>query len=149
MKTIATLAIGVLCAASLLADDSPLVKAAKIGAAKRKHVAGKNKVVIDNETVKSTTGHITMGQPVLDLPPLPKALPTPAPKVITSTLSPADREKLQKKIVSLKEERAKLNDQGDQPYSEEGNDDYMAKRLAQIQKELADAERKLAANPPQ
>src|SRR5256885_17095774 len=105
MKTVATLAIGVLCAASLLAEDSPLVKAAKIGAAKRKHVAGKNHVVIDNETVKSTTGHITMGQPVVDLPPLPKA-PAPAPKGITSTLSPADREKRQKRITTLKGERA-------------------------------------------
>ena len=148
MKTVATLAIGVLCAASLLAEDSPLVKAAKIGAAKRKLVAGKNHVVIDNETVKSTTGHITMGQPVVDVPPLPKAPPASAPKGITSALSPADREKLQKRITTLKGERDKLNDQGDQPYSEEGNDDYIAKRLAQIQKELADAQRTLGT-PPQ
>ncbi|HYS54464.1 MAG TPA: hypothetical protein VER58_11965 [Thermoanaerobaculia bacterium] len=149
MRRIASLAICVLCAATLFAEDSPLVRAAKIGAAKRKQVAGKHQVVIDNDAVKSTSGHITMGPPVLDLPPLPKAQPATTSKVVKPTLSPAEREQLVKKIATLKAERTKLNDQGDQPYSEEGNEDYLTKRQAEIQKQLADAERQLAANPPQ
>jgi len=149
MKRAAFFAIGVLCAVVLTAEDSPLVKAAKVGAAKRKQVAGKHQFVIDNDAVKSTTGHITMGSPTLDLPPLPKAqTASPSPKVVTPPMSPAERENLVKRIAELKAERDKLNDQGDQVYSDEGNDDYLTKRQTEIKKELANLERKLA-QPPQ
>jgi tRNA A-37 threonylcarbamoyl transferase component Bud32 len=66
---------------------------------------------------------------------------------VTSGPSPAEREKLRQEIKALGEEREKLSAQGDEPYSEDGNDDQIAKRLVDIEKRLREAERKLT--PPQ
>jgi hypothetical protein len=100
MKVIASITVIALCSTIALVaqEDSPLMCAAKIGAAKRRQLS-------------------------------------------------VEREKLLGQIKTLQEEREKMAEQADQPYSEDGNEDQTAKRLAGIQKELAEAERKL--NPPQ
>ena len=162
MKKIAAFALSVVCAAPLMAadkpaqEDSPLVRAAKIGAAKRQQLAGKDHIVIDDAHLLKKGGHITTTANLGELPPAKRAITsTPQkPVVITVPLSPPERAKLQKRVDDLKLERAKLTDQADQPVSDEGNEDTHAKRLAEIQKELADAERKLGtsarpSHPPQ
>jgi hypothetical protein len=162
MKKIAAIGISVFCAATLFAadtpqaEDSPLVRAAKIAAAKRQQLAAQGQIIIDDAHLKSSTGHITVNSGAgAPLPQTPR--PQGVPKVIvipSTTLSPAERAKLEKKVEELKKERLAMADENDQPYSAEGNEDQAAKRLNEIQKELADAEKKLAApaqpsRPPQ
>ena len=148
MKSIAAIAITTLCATIALAaqEDSPLVRAAKIGAANRRQLSGKHHIVIDDAWLKTTTGHISTASGGAELPPLPPRNVTSSPTVMTSGLSPTERDKLQRQIKTLKEERESMADVADQPYSEDGSEDRTAKRLADIQKELAQAERKLS--PP-
>ena len=159
MKTIAAVTISLFCAATMFAadtpapEDSPMVRAAKIAAAKRQKLTGQSQIVIDEQHLTLKGGHFTTTKGGAPLPPAALTQPQAAsPKVIVigkTTLPPAERAKLEKKVEALKREREVMTEQGDQPYSADGNEDQVAKRLSEIQKELADSEKKLAANPAQ
>jgi len=149
MKLAASITLAILCSTIALAaqEDSPLVRAAKIGAAKRRQLSGKHHIVIDDAYLKTTTGHISTASGSAELPPLPPPAKTTPPKVLGSGLSPAERENLRQQVKTLQKEGEKLAEQADQPYSDDGNEDQTARRLANIQKKLVEAERRL--NPPQ
>jgi len=90
----AALVLLVLAAGTLVAEDSPLVAAAK----SRKAAKQKSKVLITNETLAKSGGHIstTASQPPIALPKeAPKAEPQPQVKTVGTEAAQTEKPKAQ------------------------------------------------------
>jgi hypothetical protein len=78
------------------ASDSPLVAAAKKG----KRLDGKKRIVITEETLKTSTGHLTTTKTIQDPPNIPPHLKTPA-EVMEETKA-KEKERAAVRVIELK-----------------------------------------------
>lgn len=134
------------------ADDSPLVKAAKVMAEKRR-AAPAVKFAVNNHTlVRASGGRIAFASG--ELPPLPTPAASTGTGQVTLDAPPPSTEGTEaanRRIAALKEEQARMAAEAEEPYGGDmdiGVDDVDARR-AQNQQELLRASQPQPTTPPQ
>jgi hypothetical protein len=122
----------------VLPGDSPLVRAAKISAARRAQMTVHSAKVIDNSSLITTGGHLSIGT-IAPPPSVRSAYDAPLPVDPTTPANGGEQraaaEKEKARVEALRQEQAYMASQEQEPYSEI-LDDHVTKRLEQIPNEI-------------
>lgn len=127
--------------------DSPLVRAAKEAAARRAALKIHAGTVIDNSTLRMTSGgHLAQANNATTAlppaPPLPVASTQPA--IGTPQTNKAD---IQRRISALKKQEAIVGAEADNPYSDQIDEDLVTKRMNEIQGQINQLQTQIGATP--
>ncbi|HUJ14079.1 MAG TPA: hypothetical protein VL284_09860 [Thermoanaerobaculia bacterium] len=132
----------------LRAGDSDLVRAAKISVAARLALGLHSSTLIDNDTLRLLSGHLSTSSSPAYLPDsasYPQAA-APAPPEYNGP-SPAQRAQIQQRIDNLQREQAIMAHESEQPWSDEIDEDRVEQRMTQIPQELNQAQQQLNPQP--
>jgi hypothetical protein len=129
------------------ADDSPLVRAAKIAVASR--LGGS--IVIDYVYMRRTTGHISEATGPALMPVNVGGAKTAAEHSSTfaAQSQPVDRAAVQQKIEALRQEQQRMHAETDEPYGGDVNEDQAERRMSEIPKEINKLQNPPPPRPPQ
>ena len=131
-------------------NDSPLVRAAKATVRNRATVspAMRRGVVIDNASIRRTTGTISQSSAPYSVPSVPASnnQPTAAAPALTAEQAAA-RAAAEKKVDALKNEQARRAAEAEQPYGHSDDEDRNTMRLEQLPKQINEAEHGFAPPP--
>ncbi|HEV7919938.1 MAG TPA: hypothetical protein VGR02_04010 [Thermoanaerobaculia bacterium] len=133
---------------TIRANDSPLVRAAKTTVRNRTGIspAVRRGVVIDNASVRRSTGTISQSNATLTTPSFPDRTSTTAAPAADPALA-AQRAEIQKKVDALKNEQRVRAEEADEPYGFHDDEDRTEMRLNQLPKEIESAQRQLTPPP--
>jgi len=130
---------------------SPLVLAAEKAKAHRAKLA-KAAVKIDQETVRTTTGRITIRNP-REIPPPPEPSPreTLARQPVASQAPPGrkveTRIQLQERASKLRAEMSKVSEDSESDTPQEGEEDALAQKQRKLQDEIDAINKRLQTSP--
>ncbi|MDQ6801178.1 MAG: hypothetical protein M3041_10110 [Acidobacteriota bacterium] len=130
------------------ANDSPLVRAAKVAVANRARMTVHAAKVIDNAALRSMGGHIAVstneGAPI----PSGSASQQYPSDPVASANGGVDRAQVSRKIDDLRREHAAMAEEADQPYGSLYNEDLVNKRMQEIPRQLNQLQNQLTPPPP-
>jgi hypothetical protein len=132
------------------ANDSPLVRAAKMAAANRASLTVHASRVIDNASLRSLGGHIAVANANQSaaLPSL-GSYPQQYPADPTSSGPSAEsRAQIQQRINNLRVEQGVMAEEADQPYGGLYNEDQVTRRMTEIPQQLNQLQNQLTPPPP-
>jgi hypothetical protein len=128
--------------------DSRLVRAAKIAIATRQRQTMHSSMVIDNNALLNSGGHLsTQTSPGAALPNSYYAQTTAQPSSPSGT-APEARAKAEQKVQSLRREQGRMNEEAEQQYANEVDEDLVTKRMTEIPTEINAAQHQLTPPPP-
>jgi hypothetical protein len=132
------------------ANDSPLVRAAKMAVATRAGLTVHASRVIDNASLRGMGGHVAVANanPGASIPSLgsyPQQYPADP---TTAPVAGETRAQIQQKINNLRVQQGIMAEEADQPYGGLYNEDLVNKRMTEIPQQLNQLQNQLTPPPP-